>query len=119
LSAVIKQYQAPAIACIWLQMHQALLELKSTEAATEVLSEKVAALDAILNIHRPPGRNTHSGNVDSDSATLKMLHETFTFRLPGSDSALSSPAVHAERLLPALHAIFGESVCLTTQQGPN
>lgn len=52
------------------QMQRALLELKAAETATDQLSEKVAALDAVLNAHRPPAGGA--------AAAVTMLHQAHT-----------------------------------------
>ena len=85
-------------------MHQALLALKSADAAIGELPEKVAALDAILNLHRPPGCTA----TDSSIATpLRMLHETFAFKLSSADETTSNAGLQLQRLLPAFDAILG------------
>ena len=92
-------------------MHQALLALKSAEAAAGELPEKVAALDAILNLHRPPGCNATDGN---NAAPPRMLHETFKFKLSGIDETTSNAGLQLQRLLPALDAILGAVNKLTS-----
>lgn len=85
-------------------MHQALLALKSAEAAVNELPEKAAALDAILNLHRPQGCDASDGN---NAAPPRMLHETFTFKLSSTDETTSNAGLQLQRLLPALDAILG------------
>lgn len=85
-------------------MHQALLALKSADAAIGELPEKVAALDAILNLHRPPGCTETDGSV---ATPLRMLHKTFRFKLSSANETASNAALQLQRLLPALDAILG------------
>jgi hypothetical protein len=86
------------------QMHQALLALKSAEAAVSGLPEKVAALDAILNLHRPPGCDASDGSI---AMPLRMLHEIFRFKLSSAVDIASNAGLQLQRLLPALDAILG------------
>lgn len=94
-------------------MQRALLELKAAETTVTELSEKVAALDAVLNLHKPPASDSTTGGA---APPVMMLHEAFAFKLPSSDSAGSSngagssAALQLQRLLPALDAILGESI---------
>jgi hypothetical protein len=92
------------VRCLNVQMHQALLALKAADAAIGELPEKVAALEATLNLHRPPGCNATDGSIE---APIRMLHETFTFKLSSTDETASNAVLHLQRLLPALDAILG------------
>lgn len=99
-----------------LQMQRALLEHEAARATAGQLAEKLAALDAALNVHKPAAGSgdsrgiSDSGGSGGAGSGVTMLHEAFTFKLPQGDGSDSPAALELQRLLPALDAILGDSL---------